>query len=286
MATRTHTAEDQQKAITKLKIDLDRGENLIAADNSGVLGTGKPETSDPYVILKQGHIEKKSNHIPKNLNPTWNEHFEILVIDGGEKLKLHVKDSDIAGDDDLGEAEIDLKDVPVFPAAPKEYVAALKGKTENSGKIHLKLQLEGAPLQFPTAKTNQYQLSDQLAAKRVLKVHLQSGENLTAGGTPNPYVVVKQGLFTKQGSVSLGSNPNMEEHIDVPVFDAEEFLSLSAYDKNLIGFSADPFLGATLVKLSDVGDQEKQFVLPLFSAGLSAPNKAFITLSLKFETIA
>lgn len=58
-----------------LRIHLLEAQNLIAKDNlMGGMVKGK---SDPYVKINIGDIAFKSHVIKENLNPTWNEMYEV-----------------------------------------------------------------------------------------------------------------------------------------------------------------------------------------------------------------
>ena len=58
-----------------LRIHLAEAQNLIAKDNfMGGMVKGK---SDPYVKIKVAGITYRSHTIKENLNPTWNELYEV-----------------------------------------------------------------------------------------------------------------------------------------------------------------------------------------------------------------
>ena len=56
-----------------LRIHLLEAQNLVAKDNIMMM-KGK---SDPYVKINIGAVAFKSNVIKENLNPTWNEMYEV-----------------------------------------------------------------------------------------------------------------------------------------------------------------------------------------------------------------
>jgi hypothetical protein len=62
-----------------LEVFLDYGRDMPAADTRFGLGLGKAVTSDPYVIFRCGTDEHKSEVCQKNLNPEWNESFEMII---------------------------------------------------------------------------------------------------------------------------------------------------------------------------------------------------------------
>jgi hypothetical protein len=96
----------------KLQVKVIKGVNLPIADSNG--------KSDPYCRFFIGDDDKhqifKTEVIKKNLNPVWNEAFEVEVktrIDS--KFRVEVWDYDRGvGDDSLGEALIDLEQLEPF----------------------------------------------------------------------------------------------------------------------------------------------------------------------------
>ena len=68
-----------------------------------------PGTSDPYVKFSiAGKQHYKSRTIQKNLNPLWNEKFQLPVEDPYKAVALNVFDYDRGmNDDPMGAAVID-----------------------------------------------------------------------------------------------------------------------------------------------------------------------------------
>ena len=66
------------KAEGKLIISVIEAKALKAVDFGG--------TSDPYVVVDVGDMSKKTKYISKNLNPSWNEQFELCVQCGDALL--------------------------------------------------------------------------------------------------------------------------------------------------------------------------------------------------------
>jgi len=86
-------------AHTTLEIQVVAGKELRAMDRSG--------TSDPYLTLQISNTTKdqttkcQTKVIKKNLNPDWNEQFELRVTDMNAVLTISVFDKDMIGADDL-----------------------------------------------------------------------------------------------------------------------------------------------------------------------------------------
>jgi hypothetical protein len=80
------------------------GKDLEAMDISG--------TSDPYVKIKLGKHDHKTRIVYKNLDPEWNEDFEMNIDDMSMPLHVSIWDNDLLGADDLiGEIAIRLDEL-------------------------------------------------------------------------------------------------------------------------------------------------------------------------------
>uniref|UniRef100_A0AAQ5Z1W9 Extended synaptotagmin-like protein 1b n=1 Tax=Amphiprion ocellaris TaxID=80972 RepID=A0AAQ5Z1W9_AMPOC len=97
-----HTSPDISFASEGLlRIHLLEAQNLVAKDNlMGGMVKGK---SDPYVKINIGGVTFKSHVIKENLNPKWNEMYE-LVLSGHsvQEIKIEAFDKDLDSDDFLG----------------------------------------------------------------------------------------------------------------------------------------------------------------------------------------
>uniref|UniRef100_A0A672MQV9 Extended synaptotagmin-1-like n=1 Tax=Sinocyclocheilus grahami TaxID=75366 RepID=A0A672MQV9_SINGR len=84
-----------------LRIHLLEAQDLVAKDNMmGGMVKGK---SDPYVKIHIRDTTFKSHVIKENLNPTWNEMYEmVLSPDNNLDVKFEVYDKDFESDDFLG----------------------------------------------------------------------------------------------------------------------------------------------------------------------------------------
>ncbi|VDM79413.1 unnamed protein product [Strongylus vulgaris] len=111
--------EEVGKYVSLLvKIRLKEGQNLAIRDASG--------SSDPYVKFKyKDRIVYKSSTIFKNLNPIWDEEFQMLAEDMTAPISIEVFDYDrFCTDDFMGSATIDISQVKWFH--PLEQVVELK----------------------------------------------------------------------------------------------------------------------------------------------------------------
>ncbi|KAL1272374.1 hypothetical protein QQF64_028236 [Cirrhinus molitorella] len=94
-----------------LRIHLVEGQNLVAKDNlMGGMVKGK---SDPYVKIQIGGETFKSQVIKENLNPIWNEMYEVVLTQlPGQELTLEVFDRDMDMKDDfMGRLKMNLSDI-------------------------------------------------------------------------------------------------------------------------------------------------------------------------------
>ncbi|XP_031423057.1 extended synaptotagmin-1 isoform X3 [Clupea harengus] len=117
-----------------LRIHLLEAQNLVAKDK--VMGMGKGK-SDPYVKIYIGDMTFKSHVIKENLNPTWNEMYE-LVLKGNMNLdvKFEVFDKDLDSDDFLGRFKLRLSDIINSQFTDQWYTL----NDIKSGQVHLLLE--------------------------------------------------------------------------------------------------------------------------------------------------
>ncbi|KAF4083592.1 hypothetical protein AMELA_G00143650 [Ameiurus melas] len=106
-----HTSPDPKFGTEGvLRIHLQEAQNLIAKDNlMGGMVKGK---SDPYVKITVGNNTFKSHVVKENLNPTWNEMYELVLASGSvSEVCIEVFDKDVDKDDFLGRSHISLSEI-------------------------------------------------------------------------------------------------------------------------------------------------------------------------------
>lgn len=121
----------------RLKVDLIRASQLVGVDSSG--------TSDPYVKARINGVRVfKSQVVKKNLNPVYNEHFSVPILDPtGSFLSFEVFDwNKINSSEKLGSVSIPLSNLELESPIDKAY--PLEGK--NQGELHLKLSYDSTVL--------------------------------------------------------------------------------------------------------------------------------------------
>jgi len=175
---------------------------LKAADKN-LLGK---ETSDPYCKITVGANTMKTATISGNLNPTWNQFFEIVVDEKhGQFIVLDVFDKDQAlmDDDSLGNATIDIE----LMAKAGSIDVWLPLENVKTGKIHLQAtwlylskSLQQAKLVSGTESMVRYSAA-------VLIVTVKSATKLPVGEKSrterNSYVRLTLGRVEKKTTVKM-----------------------------------------------------------------------------------
>ncbi|KAM4740364.1 uncharacterized protein esyt1b [Anableps anableps] len=118
-----------------LRIHLLEAQNLVAKDNlMGGMVKGK---SDPYVKINIGDVAFKSHVIKENLNPTWNEMYEVVLSGRSDQdIKFEAFDKDIDSDDFLGRFTVKLNEVIRSQYTDQWFTL----KDVKSGRVHLILE--------------------------------------------------------------------------------------------------------------------------------------------------
>nr|XP_055184912.1 extended synaptotagmin-1 isoform X2 [Nyctereutes procyonoides] len=118
-----------------LRIHVLEAQDLIAKDRFlGGLVKGK---SDPYVKLKLAGRSFRSRVVRENLNPRWNEVFEVIVTSiPGQELDIEVFDKDLDKDDFLGRCKVGLTAV-LNTGFLDEWLTL---EDVPSGRLHLRLE--------------------------------------------------------------------------------------------------------------------------------------------------
>ncbi|XP_029450595.1 extended synaptotagmin-1 isoform X2 [Rhinatrema bivittatum] len=116
-----------------IRIHLLEAENLIAKDNF-MMRKGK---SDPYTVTKVGGKTFRSKVIKEELNPKWQEVYEVIVNDvPGQEVAFELFDKDIDKDDFLGRCKINLPRL----LNSKFVDEWLPLQDVKSGRLHVKLE--------------------------------------------------------------------------------------------------------------------------------------------------
>ncbi|XP_075447460.1 extended synaptotagmin-1-like [Ascaphus truei] len=109
-----------------LRVFLLEAENLIAKDN--FLGGMMKGKSDPYTVIRAGGKSMHSRVVKENLNPRWEQAFEVLVTDvPGQDIEFKVFEKDLDKDDFLGSG-LQMTDSPLGQLRLTLYYPAKEGK--------------------------------------------------------------------------------------------------------------------------------------------------------------
>ncbi|KAG8511454.1 Extended synaptotagmin-3 [Galemys pyrenaicus] len=182
--------------VTNLRFPLPRGvirvhlleaENLAQKDHFlGIRGK-----SDPYAKVSIGLQHFRSRTIYKNLNPTWNEVFELLVHEvPGQDLEVDLYDEDPDRDDFLGSLQICLGEIKTSRVVDEWFVL----NDTTSGQLHLRLEWLSLIADPDALPEDQGGLSTA-----ILVVFLESACNLPVSGAHEsliyPMLVLQRNPF-------------------------------------------------------------------------------------------
>ena len=108
LAVRSERYSVSEKCVGQLKVHLKRASGLMAGDINLI----RPNSSDPYVVMKCGGVEKRSRTIGNTLDPIWNESLVFQgelgnFLDTGLSLTVLDKDT-FSKDDPLGSVMVPL----------------------------------------------------------------------------------------------------------------------------------------------------------------------------------
>ncbi|KAG7477370.1 hypothetical protein MATL_G00068880 [Megalops atlanticus] len=245
-----HTSPDPSFATEGvLRIHLVEAQNLIAKDNlMGGMVKGK---SDPYVNIRVGGVTFCSRVIKENLNPTWNELYEVVLTQlPGQEVQLEVFDKDMDKDDFLGRCNINLSDI-ITSRYTDQWFAL---KDVKSGRVHLVLEWLPAVLdpvrleQVLQFQTQQSYQNKAVPSAAVLFVYLERAHALP---------LKKSGKEPKVGAeLALGGTSYRTKVCDRS--------TSPQWDESFYFLVRDPRKDTLIVKLTHTGDQAVgSLVLPV-----------------------
>ncbi|KAE9419062.1 hypothetical protein Angca_005104 [Angiostrongylus cantonensis] len=251
MSRQSDQSENETNYVALLvKIRLKEGQNLAIRDASG--------SSDPYVKFKyKDRFVYKSSTIFKNLNPIWDEEFQMLVEDMTSPIVIEVFDYDrFFTDDFMGSAKIDISPVKWFQSVEK--IVELFDDAlpeEELGTISLTITV----LPITSDEKNEFVqravrgVLSEVVKKRekfvqiwvsVVNVVLVEGRNLytscDSGTLPDPYCKFKLGCEKYKSKIcNRSSDPKWIEQFDLHIYElGSETLEVMCQDKrsnSLIG---------------------------------------------------
>ncbi|XP_011612041.2 extended synaptotagmin-1 [Takifugu rubripes] len=239
-----------------LRIHLLEAQNLVAKDNlMGGMVKGK---SDPYVKINIGGTVFKSHVIKENLNPTWNEMYELVLRGNRDhEIKFEAYDKDLDNDDFLGRFSVRLNEVIRSQYTDQWYTL----NDVKSGKVHLILEWVPAvshPVRLDEVLQLQSLQSFQnkaVPAAALLFIHLEGAHSLP---------LKKSGKEPKAGAeLVLGETTYKTQLCDRS--------TSPQWNESFYFLVHDPKLQMLIVKLSSGWDQPMgSLVLPVKNL-LAAP---------------
>ena len=160
-AQQIKSPRDDADMSAVLTIGIIAARGLEAMDSNG--------TSDPYVVVHVGSEKRKTKVIQKELNPQWNEKFDILVTDVQGTLRLQVYDKDLIGSDDLiGETMIPISTFVGKKLTQKWYTIFNSSKV--TGEVLVSLRLPNPPGLVPPAQSGGVQSPADNTSEEAIKI--------------------------------------------------------------------------------------------------------------------
>merc|ERR1712157_581922 len=107
------------------------------------MGRSNTNVTDPYVEVETHVEEKTTGHIATtrtvkdNLNPVWDEKFEIALCHEIDSIVFKVKDKDIVTDDNIGTVTIPAEEIAKGEKIENWF--KIEGKRVDNGSIRLSM---------------------------------------------------------------------------------------------------------------------------------------------------
>ena len=222
-----------------LVVTAHRARKLKAMD-MGFLSGG---TSDPYVVIRVGEETKTTRIITKNLNPVWEETFQIPVWgDAEDGMHVSVWDHDaMSADDTIGEVSIPIPNAVRKPIR-RWFDVTADGKT--TGELEMSVHVMD-----PLAHDVKFMALIKVVAARDL-------EAMDVGGSSDPYAIVKLGDQQKQTAIiQKNLNPVWNEEFTLSVDEIYQHIEVSVWDNDFVG--SDDMIGESRVFLADFVGKER-----------------------------
>ncbi|XP_045473721.1 extended synaptotagmin-1-like [Harmonia axyridis] len=208
-----------------LRVFVVAGKKLISQDINGL--------SDPFVIIKVGSDEHKTQTINYSLNPVWNFHCEFIITElQGQKVTFHVWDEDYAKHDSLGHCSYEISSVK-----DAKYVDTWLILEEVShGSIHVEFMwfnLCRSLQDLQNTLEDNHTFPGEPFNSAVLVVFIDSATELPMkNGFPNPLVELTVGTVTKKTQECVKTaNPRWDEGFCFLVVDPNNsYLKLKVMD--------------------------------------------------------
>eukprot|EP01129_Flabellula_baltica_P007914 TRINITY_DN310_c0_g1_i2.p1 TRINITY_DN310_c0_g1~~TRINITY_DN310_c0_g1_i2.p1 ORF type:complete len:1279 (-),score=344.19 TRINITY_DN310_c0_g1_i2:4-3840(-) len=264
------------QAGDKFRLTMIEAQGLAAKDKNGL--------SDPYCVINFKKQEYQTAVIYENLNPVWDESFELKYTSSDDVIEIEVFDKDKHGKDFLGKLNIPMSLVIQSGGSFDKWFELEKRskKSTISGSIHIactfnvnkkkkKEKRSSKKKQRSSRKSRAESTSSKDSTKRSSRRHskkvfapkegdfffltIVQAEDLAAkdsNGLSDPYCVVKyKSKEYKTSVIDETLNPTWNESFKLEFTDFEEVIQLDVWDKDKNG---KDFLGKYEIPLSLVLD--------------------------------
>lgn len=231
--------------------------------------------ADPYVKLKLSDDKtpaKKTQVKHKNLNPEWNEEFNLTVRDPEtQTLELHVYDWEQVGKHEkMGMNSVPLKDLT--PDEPKEFTLDLLKIADPNDPVNEKSRGQ-IVIELTYKAFNEEQLKSDFtdevqqapegtpAGGGVLVVRLHEGQDLEGKHHTNPYVrIIFKGEERKTKTIKKNRDPRWDQEFqfvleEPPMNDKMHLEVLSTSSRSLL--HSKESLGYVDISLRDVVNNKR-----------------------------
>ncbi|KIW03809.1 phosphatidylserine decarboxylase [Verruconis gallopava] len=129
---------DNRTPVLMLKVQVIKGRDLAAKD--------KNNSSDPFLVITLGDAKEATSTVYKNLNPEWNQTFEMPIVDMSSLvLDAVCWDKDRFGKDYMGEFDVALEEIfadKKTEQEPRWYPLESRRQGKKSGVVTGAIQLK------------------------------------------------------------------------------------------------------------------------------------------------
>lgn len=206
------TTNLQPKTGRKIYVTVVEGKELLEKDRSG----------KSYVKLQYGKTIQRTRSATNASQPTWNQKFEYEEISDGEYLKIKCFNEDIFGDENIGNARVNLEGL-VDGEVRDVWIPLEK---VNKGEVRLQIE---------TATIDEYDGS-KYSQGGLIELVIIEGRDLVAAdirGTSDPYVRVHYGSERRRTKVHYKTlTPQWHQTFEFP--DDGSLLALHVKDHNAL----------------------------------------------------
>ena len=274
--------------MTTFRIVVVEAEGLMAKDKH----KNAEPSSDPFVTLRHGKTKYSTSVHARDLSPTWNETFDLDLVESDPVLKVTVWDHDKLRNDFLGKLDIDLSECLDGAMHDRWHILQPKSSRKPvTGRLRLAIQALGLrethetaggvgtgnngnddSLEFSDDEGGEDDSEDVLAVGpdgrmlvpdadedgvpdyNIVVVRIKEARDL-GSRKYDPYCEVSHGnMLHKTLVVSDNMHPHWNEQFLLDLNYNDDSLVFKVYDSEVIG--KDVLLGQVVVPVADYMDGE------------------------------